>query len=391
MKKIENYMLIHSEETKVVIYGATLGGKIIYQILQSLNVQVEYFCDVGKQGHYFSGLSVIGPQALKNIPKATIVIALTRSFSSAMQTLEKYGISNTICEATSLLQGKSTDDFQLNKKEYIEADNFLKKYNIYASDCVKEIVLPSLEVFITEKCSLLCKDCTHLIPYYCNRKHHSMIKVRKALEQLFTVVSKIQDFIILGGEPLLHPELPDLLRWCIQQEQIGTITILTNGTIVPKDTCLDALIETKTRIRVSDYGPYSNKKKVLEKLFEEYDIPVYINKDKWVALGNGEPHTYTTEQQKQMFADCPFSVEHVLLDGKLFRCAHGGHMHQRGMVKLSGDEYVELLSEDILKTELEQYMRNYLNMDSISACCFCNGYRPEYQVVPAVQIERIKD
>lgn len=391
MKKIENYMLIHSEETKVVIYGATLGGKIIYQILQDLNVQVEYFCDVGKQGQCFCGLNVVAPEELKNSCKTTIIIALTRSFKSALNTLEKLGIPNTICEATSLLQGKNISDFKLDEKQHIEATNFLEKYKLYANNYVQEIILPTLEVFITEKCSLLCRDCTHLIPYYCNRKHHSMVEVRIALERLFTVVNKVQDFVILGGEPLLHPELPGLLRWCSQRDQIETITILTNGTIVPKDICLEALIETKTRIRVSDYGILSAKKKLLEKRCKDHSIPFYMNKDKWVALGNGEHHNYTIEQQKQMFTNCPFSVEHVLLGGKLFRCAHGGHMHQMGMVKLKTDEYIELLDETTEKAKLEKQIKNYLDMDSIKACCYCNGYNPKYEVVPALQIERIKN
>ena len=73
--------------------------------------------------------------------------------------------------------------------------------------------MPILEVFITERCTLRCRDCSHLIPEYKAPKNYEMKEIINVLENVLKVVDKISDLIILGGEPVLHMELYKLIEW----------------------------------------------------------------------------------------------------------------------------------------------------------------------------------
>lgn len=386
MIKVTDYNDVHTEARPVVVYGVTTGGKIIYQSLKKLGIEVLFFCDRRKKGTVFCGLNVVDPEELKHVPNAVIIIAQTRSFYSACQTLESLDLLNTVCEATALLKTTTASDFILDEGEIIEAENFLKKYPTYATIQDDKIILPTLEIFITEKCTLKCAKCSHLIPEYHNPEHHSFASIRTALERLFAAVASVQDFVILGGEPLLHPELSDFLKWCVGREEIGTITILTNGTIMPSSEMLDALIQTQCRLRISDYGPLSKQKDTLQVLCEELSIPCYINHDEWIDLGAGKKHNYSDEKLKQVFRDCPFSLEFLLLKGKLYRCAHGAHMYNLGIIDAYESDCIDLIGGSPSSQEVEHMLKEYLKISYMNACNYCNGTNPNYAELPAKQV-----
>ena len=99
---------------KIIIYGATIGGKIICQSLELMGVEVFGFCDLYKYNQLYSGRQVIHPKELRKIDDKIVVVALTRSLRSAEETLNDLDIRDEVYHAASILKEKNINDFSLD-------------------------------------------------------------------------------------------------------------------------------------------------------------------------------------------------------------------------------------------------------------------------------------
>ncbi|MDR2396185.1 MAG: radical SAM protein [Endomicrobium sp.] len=106
----------------------------------------------------------------------------------------------------------------------------------------KNVVLDYLVLVTGQQCTLMCKDCgnfspflRHLFPFYTYKS------LRKDLEILKQIVSKIKLLQIQGGEFFIHPEALDIIRYVQGQSIVEEIVIATNGTIIPSDKILTQL------------------------------------------------------------------------------------------------------------------------------------------------------
>jgi len=83
-----------------------------------------------------------------------------------------------------------------------------------------------LDLFITEYCNLSC--------VYCSSNNN--IKTFISLDELKNMdYDKYTVINILGGEPLLHPEILDILKYYSSEKfKDKTVILYTNGTMLPK-------------------------------------------------------------------------------------------------------------------------------------------------------------
>ncbi|MDR1141194.1 MAG: radical SAM protein, partial [Planctomycetaceae bacterium] len=109
-----------------------------------------------------------------------------------------------------------------------------------------------LEVDIVKGCNLKCKFCCHVSPL---RKGYIPLE---QLSEWFETWSKkvIPDrFVILGGEPLLHPEVEKVILAAGKYWKDSQIQIVTNGMLLPKKSqaVFDALHSVNAQIHVSKH------------------------------------------------------------------------------------------------------------------------------------------
>lgn len=95
--------------------------------------------------------------------------------------------------------------------------------------------IPSIEVDIVDHCNLNCKGCTHFSPI-ADKSYIDVESFSKDLHRLSEVIPGdcFGTLYILGGEPLLHPDIVRIL--CISRECYPkqTIKIITNGVLLPQ-------------------------------------------------------------------------------------------------------------------------------------------------------------
>ena len=391
---IDNYEINQEDNGKIVIYGATIGGKIICQCLKAEGINPHFFCDRNKKGTYYCGLPVYDPSVLCNKEdEYKVIIAVTRSIDSVCRYMGEIDFSKCY-SAKKILSDKHYYDFECKENEKLQIKDFLKKYPIYIDGIHnKHLVLPCLEVFITERCTLKCRDCSHLIPRYLDRgaKDYDIDILIEQIEHILQTVDFVIDLNILGGEPLLHNELYKLLEWGFANQKIGDVTIISNGTIVPQQNIYDVIEKTKTRIRLSNYGKYSSALEDIRKECSKRGISHFVNDELWTDMGKIYNHNYTKPELIEIFKNCPFSFDFLLLNGKLFRCSHVAHLNNLGFIKSIEHDCIDFT--DSFNRQDEIYLKRkeveqYVKIDYLEGCSYCNGIQNSIQgIEPAIQEE----
>jgi len=132
------------------------------------------------------------------------------------------------------------------------------------------------------------------------------------------------------------------------------------------------------------------KLKEIQDVCKKREITCFINDELWTDMGKIFNHNYTEEGLKEIFTDCPFSYDLLLLKGKIYRCAHVAHLNNLHIIDSCLHDSIdmsEITSDNI--SERKRELREYMKVDYLEGCNFCNGIKNSIQgIEPAVQSVR---
>lgn len=114
-----------------------------------------------------------------------------------------------------------------------------------------------LDIHIVDHCNLRCKSCAHFSSLVEGDVVYPADSVAKSLARLSSLVPNICSISLLGGEPLLHPELAAIAEHTRTFYPYAAINLTTNGLLLrqtPPET-VAALRRNNIRIAVSLYPP----------------------------------------------------------------------------------------------------------------------------------------
>jgi len=129
------------------------------------------------------------------------------------------------------------------------------------------------EVNIVEHCNLRCRSCTHLSPVL--PKH--FVDPGALSADLTTLAGsyRVNVLKILGGEPLLHPDLPAVVLAARKSQVAEKLEIWTNGLLLPR---MERRVwETVDSVRISLYPGRSLKQHQLDRcidLAHQHNVPL---------------------------------------------------------------------------------------------------------------------
>src|SRR5262245_54507990 len=235
---------------------------------------------------------------------------------------------------------------------------------------------PALEINVVDHCNLRCANCDHF-SHLAPARFADPAQVERDLGALATAV-RLRELQFLGGEPLLHPQLLELLEIGRRSNIAQQIVLVTNGVLLHKaDPSLFTLIDG---MWISRYPGVSTC----------YD-------EKWlreIAMANGvwvwlkETDTFTQKQLNQRNEDDEL-VEHVYFscleahiyschtvhEGRYYKCPPSLYMSTR--LRLKGYELdnraldsVALHDNPHLREDLEEFIASDRPLE---ACRWCLG------------------
>lgn len=218
--------------------------------------------------------------------------------------------------------------------------------------------LPYLEFHVADHCNLNCKYCTHYSPLVTEPVFTDYEQFEKDLRQLKKYITDIGVIRILGGEPLLNPELGRFIELTRKLYPASIITVVTNGLLI--DRLDESLIETMKNnlafFHISFYPPLKDKVKEIQEFLYENGIPFTITS---MITEFNKTQTLDPTQDEDFFYRCFQASCTCLHNGKVAPCyapfttkyfntAFGKNLPTEEGVDL----YDETLTSAVLKAEL---------------------------------------
>jgi organic radical activating enzyme len=261
-----------------------------------------------------------------------------------------------------------------------------------------KFIAPQIQFAVTTRCTLRCRDCNALIPHFHDTKHfaYDFITFKNDFEILLEAFDGIQRFCLLGGEPLLNPDLPAMLMLCATTDKVKNVEIVTNGTLLPSAELLAAMAECSDKVwfHLSNYSANQNLQNILK-----YKQIIAILKDRglkyqlssnllWSKDSAWVDQKYSHSVLKDVFALCWFKGCVQILNGKLSTCPRISSGYELGLAKSAQHDFIDLrkchLGErsDVLRQELI----DFYHKDYFEACRYCS--HGEERIMPAIQMKR---
>lgn len=237
-----------------------------------------------------------------------------------------------------------------------------------------KMVLPAVTFMLTTRCTLNCKNCLALTPYFTGDKNYD-VDADTILNDMKTFLDSV-DYItrvaFLGGEPFLYKDMDVLLEYLIGNDKVESIFIPSNGTVVPEDKVIKQLRNEKVHIGLSYYG-FLNEMSRIVSVFEKNNILFkVINMDEiWVRPGGIECRNKSEEQIKVDNIRCKCTVNsRIMENGRLYCCGRSARLHALKVTD-SHTDYQEI--DDKMTVEERRDRINKVFMaDYAEACNYCD-------------------
>lgn len=191
-------------------------------------------------------------------------------------------------------------------------------------DNVKKMVrikpqLRYLEFHLTDHCNLNCKGCGHFTPL-AGKTFADLNDYIRDLKQLQKLFSTIKTIVLMGGEPLLHPQIEAFLFETRSIFPNSSIKIYTNGILLPKmsESFWNACRACSIDIDITLYPPVKPKEADLIRLVEEKGLKVSTHSiTLFFAFYNNKGDTCA----KTAYAKCHKRWYNPMLrNGKIYVC-----------------------------------------------------------------------
>ncbi|MBD1156617.1 4Fe-4S cluster-binding domain-containing protein [Pelagibacterales bacterium SAG-MED20] len=372
---------IISNNGKVVIFGFGTLGKLSKKVFDKLEIKVDFFCDSDdrKNNQEHENIKVISIADLNKLDKNTNIFIAHDYFLAVMPNLDENNFKNIyttteLLTYPNLLDMYEGDLYPLKLKRRIDFYNEISKKSEYASSGVLKI--KSVDIQITEKCSLKCKDCSNLMQYYQKPKDSELNQLFKSLDNLMNVVDHVNEFRVLGGDPFMNKEMHKVVNKLSKYKNNSRIVIYTNATILPKGEQLECLRNEKVGLEITNYGEASRQHDALVTLCDKENIEYSTYKcDIWQDCGRIIPHSQKSEKEiMKQFNNCCNSDLITLLHGNLYRCPFSANGNNLRAFNENESDVIDLTKNYETKDELKKMIKELCyDKKFLNACFSCNG------------------
>jgi len=246
---------------------------------------------------------------------------------------------------------------------------------------------PAAEINLTEHCNLRCAACNHASPHL-PKKFASLAEYTEDLRALSQVLH-LGELRLVGGEPLLHPELTEFCRMARASGVADVITLVTNGVLLHK---LPAEVwQLIDRLWISVYPGVKLRFDMadMERKCQEHGVELWKKETPSFQLAMlNNPHT-DAALTRHIYSECAHAHVwfcHTIHEGRYYKCSPAPFMPARlalGGTAFSSHEAdsIAIRNNPQLRADLTNYLRS---PEPLRACSYCLGHMGVE--VPAVQL-----
>lgn len=379
--------LLENPNKKIIIYGTGVLGEIAFRALKRINIQPDFFCDHDPNEICYQGIQVIPPEKLSDYSEDIIIVAFKDFIQEALRNLDvagckyRYNISN-------LLKIEEMDDALSSRAKELLSGKMDYSVILKTAEMRDLIIMQHCEIFITERCTLRCKDCSALVPYFCAPEDIDFDEY-ESLNRLLDTVDMITEVSVLGGEPLMHKHLSKILTVLLNSNKVGKVALYTNGTIMPSKELIEVLHHPKVWVHISEYNSIKQNTNEIETLLRNEGVQCYIRQyDFWIDAGGLYLRDKDTARAKKLFEHCIKAKCYSFYKGKLYGCVRASNGVALGKIPEQDTECVDF-NYGIDKEDFRKVLKQRLiDASFFNSCYYCDGMAVEgKKVSPAIQCE----
>lgn len=248
--------------------------------------------------------------------------------------------------------------------------------------------MTNITALITSRCTLKCKLCATYSPCHPHPSHYPYETLTKSISRYFDSVTKeLGIFTISGGEPFMHPQLPEFIEFVAQYEdRVKMIEVITNATIVPSDRLIQALkCSDKINLLIDNYGEKLsvNLNGLLKKLDENdiaYRLRNYTTEDPayggWIDVSDFGEKNRQEQEVEELFSRCAYNNIHKNIDFIINGRVHMCYVFKEAVpaVEELPSESVNLMDDNLSNADIANQIEHLRSRKYLMACKNCNGY-----------------
>lgn len=360
---IQSLIDYNFQKKPIVLYGAGNYGTLMYKyLLKKFNIEANAFAvseGQDKEGNIKTKPVLYLNEVDRN--SVLIICVAEQKQNTLFKMAKSYGFLNVYVVLNEFVRYIQTE---------LSGNKLLPLQKI------------SFEVHITEHCNLNCKGCYHFSPL-ADPEFLQTKEFRNDIKRIFDLCgSNVFRITLLGGEPLLHPDLVDFFKIVREHWPDCHLDLLTNGILLPQMNKLfwHACVQYDVQICCTKY-PINIDYSGIEDVAKRFGLSIIYHND----VGAGEKMLIKYPFDLSGSQDIKWNYEHctrsnfciTLKHGKLYTCPMAAHMHlAKDYFKLD----IELSSYDsinIYDADCMDDITNFL-VKPIPFCRYCNlGRRPE--------------
>jgi len=399
-------------EAVIYIFGADIAGKIMLKIMKAKGIEIEGFIDNNKNkcDIPIDGVSVLHANVvLGSIPKNAIFLVASTYISDIIIQLEDLGYYNW-CPIVEFIKENEFSHYQDMLKGELRKNHsggeFTKDFDIFVLQNMTNsqekylnpniLFIRSVDLILTEKCSLKCVDCSNLMQYYDKPVDISLSELQRNLDDLCSIADEINEIRIIGGDPLMNKDFHQAIIYAAGKQNVNKVVVYTNGTICPSEEKIAAIAHPKVFVFITTYGELSKRTEPLQKLLHKYSIPSNMQPAYgWTDCADIKHQSRSSTELEHTFKNCCAKHFTTMTMGRIFRCPYSANVERLAAIPDQPDDYVDINGFQQMSSAQQklkkQALRNFLRSKPyIEACDYCNGRTyGDPEITPGIQTKQI--
>jgi len=246
---------------------------------------------------------------------------------------------------------------------------------------------PSVEYSLTDHCNLACYGCDHasplLPPSFADRS-----SFEADIGRLSEVLS-LERLFLIGGEPLMHPEVAEFARAAKASKLAQSVVLVTNGVLLHR--APDVLWDALAQIDVTLYPGVHVRMPIADMVAKAVAHGVKLHVRRSTAFRQTILNHALVDQAlvQQVFDACKIAHVygcHSVYRGRYYKCSVAPYTAKR--LRRSpdrdaewADDGVDLHGNPNLRDELERYLADSRPLPSCRYCLGTSGrLKPHHQL-----------
>lgn len=251
----------------------------------------------------------------------------------------------------------------------------------------------SLELHVTHACNLACESCSH----YSNHGHAGSTSLQEADAWMSQWSARLEPrkFLLLGGEPTIHPDLTDFVLLVRRHWPSTHIKIVTNGFFLHRHPKLPAILaaDRSAELCLSVHHDSPQYAERLRPIFDliarwcevhSFAFEVRPSHAQWTRRYHGygdAMRPYQDGRPRQSWEVCPARFCKQLFRGKLWKCAPLAYLRlQQDKFRLS-EHWDPYLAYDALEPNCsDSELDAFLATEDEKCCGMCPAERQPFSL-----------